>query len=88
MSQDESDRLARLYARVHLLDRYNATLVTRLNEAKARADQTTPWRRGSAGWNASWPEPTASATRSEPRLTRRPRRPRRMRPSCGELERC
>ena len=42
MSRDKSDRLSRLYARVHWLDRYNATLVTRLSEANARADQVTP----------------------------------------------
>ena len=42
MSRDKSDRLSRLYARMHWLDRYNATLVTRLSEANARADQVTP----------------------------------------------
>ena len=42
MSRDKSDRLSRLYARVHWLDRYNATMVTQLNEANARADQATP----------------------------------------------
>ena len=42
MSRDKSDRLSRLYARVHWLDRYNATLVSQLNEANARADQVSP----------------------------------------------
>ena len=42
MSWDKSDRLARLYSRVHWPDSYNATLVTQLNEANARADQVTP----------------------------------------------
>ena len=42
MSRDKSDRLMRLYSRVHWLDSYNATLVTLLNEANARADQVTP----------------------------------------------
>ena len=42
MSRDKSDRLSRLYARVHWLDRYNTTLVTQLNEANTRADQLTP----------------------------------------------
>ena len=41
MSRDKSDRLVRLYSRVHWLDLYNATLVTQLNEANARADQVT-----------------------------------------------
>ena len=42
MSRDKSDRLTRLYSRVHWLDRYNATLVMQLSEANARAEQTTP----------------------------------------------
>ena len=42
MSRDKSDRLKRLYSRVHWLDQYNATLVMQLNEANARADQVTP----------------------------------------------
>ena len=42
MSRDKSDRLMWLYSRVHWLDSYNATLVTQLNEANARADQVTP----------------------------------------------
>ena len=42
MSRDKSDRLMRLYSRVHWLDSYNATLVMQLNEANARADQVTP----------------------------------------------
>ena len=42
MSLDKSDRLMRLYSRMHWLDSYNATLVTQLNEANARADQVTP----------------------------------------------
>ena len=42
LSRDKSDRLARLYSRVHWLDSYNATLVAQLNEANARAEQTTP----------------------------------------------
>ena len=42
MSQDKSDRLSQLYARVHWLDSCIATLVTQLNEANARADQVTP----------------------------------------------
>ena len=49
MSQDKSDRLSQLYARVHWLNSYNATLVTQLNEANARANQGTPfeaWIRG------------------------------------------
>ena len=41
MSRDKSDRLVRLYSRVHWLESYNATLVTQLNEANARADQVT-----------------------------------------------
>ena len=41
MSRDKSDRLTQLYSRVHWLDRYNATMVTQLNEANARADQAT-----------------------------------------------
>ena len=42
MSRDRSIRLTQLYSRVHWLDSYNATLVTQLNEANARADQVTP----------------------------------------------
>ena len=42
MSRDKSDRLMRLYSRVHWLDSYNATLVTQMIEANARADQVTP----------------------------------------------
>ena len=42
MSRDKSDRLMWLYSRVHWLDSYNGTLVTRLEEANARADQVTP----------------------------------------------
>ena len=42
MSRNKSDRLARLYSRVHWLDSYNATLVAQLNKANARAKQTTP----------------------------------------------
>ncbi|XP_039827616.1 uncharacterized protein LOC120689397 [Panicum virgatum] len=40
--REEEQQLSRLYARVHWLDRYNATLVTQLNEANARSDQATP----------------------------------------------
>ena len=42
ISREKSDRLARLHSRVHWLDSYNATLVVQLNEANARAEQTTP----------------------------------------------
>ena len=42
MSRDKSDRLVRLYSRVHWLNSYNASLVTQLNKANARADQVTP----------------------------------------------
>ena len=42
MSWEKSDKLARLHSRVHWLDSYNATLVTRLEEANARADHVTP----------------------------------------------
>ena len=42
MSRDKNDRMARLHSRVHWLDSYNGTLVARLEEANARADQVTP----------------------------------------------
>ena len=42
MSRDKNDRMARLHSRVHWLDSYNGTLVTRLEEANARANQVTP----------------------------------------------
>ena len=42
MSRDKSDRLMRLYSRVHWLDSYNATLVMQLNEANAQADRVAP----------------------------------------------
>ena len=42
MSRDKNDRMVRLHSRVHWLDSYNGTLVTRLEEANARADQVTP----------------------------------------------
>ena len=41
MSRDKNDRMAWLHSRVHWLDSYNGTLVTRLEEANARADQVT-----------------------------------------------
>ena len=42
MSREKNERLTRLHSRVHWLDSYNATLVTQLEEANARADQVTP----------------------------------------------
>ena len=42
MLRDKNNRMARLYSSVHWLDSYNGTLVTRLQEANARADQVTP----------------------------------------------
>ena len=42
MSRDKSNRMSRMYSKVHWLDSHNATLVTQLNEGNARADQTTP----------------------------------------------
>jgi transcription elongation GreA/GreB family factor len=42
MSREKNEKLTRLHSRVHWLDSYNATLVTRLEDADARADQVTP----------------------------------------------
>ena len=43
MSREKNERLTWLHSRVHWLDSYNATLVTRLEKANARVDQVTPW---------------------------------------------
>ena len=42
MSREKIERLTRLHSRVHWLGSHNDTLVTRLEEANARADQVTP----------------------------------------------
>ena len=42
MSREKSEKLTRLHSRVHWLGSHNDTLVTRLEEANARADQVSP----------------------------------------------
>ena len=42
MSREKNKKLTRLHSRVHWLGSHNDTLVTRLEEANARADQVTP----------------------------------------------
>ena len=42
MSREKNEKLTRLHSRVHWLGSHNDTLVMRLEEANARADQVTP----------------------------------------------
>ena len=42
MSREKNEKLTRLHSRVHWLGSHNETLVMRLEEANARADQVTP----------------------------------------------